>query len=94
MLYFFIYTNILQHPDLSVYPLYCREHEGEIRAVFERSKIMIWSDEDNELSPNEKRSLSSYINQKLESIFSIRLSKASKGGKYEKYEINQLFALI
>ena len=55
---------------------------------------MVWSDNDNELETNEKKALSKYINQKLESMFSIRLSKASKGGTYEKYQINQLFTLI
>jgi hypothetical protein len=55
---------------------------------------MIWSDEDNELTPNEKKSLSKYINQKLESMFSIRLSKTYKGGNRDKYEINNLFTLI
>ncbi len=76
-----------------LYYFYYREHEGEIRAVFERSKIMVWSDEDNELTPNEKNSLSKYINQKLEAMFSIRISKPYKG-KTEKYEINRLFTLI
>jgi len=55
---------------------------------------MIWSDDSNDLSPNEKKALSGYINQKLESCLGIKISKASKGGKYDKYEINQLFTLI
>jgi hypothetical protein len=55
---------------------------------------MVWSDEDNELSPNEKNALSKYVNQKLESMFSIRISKDINKGKCEKYKINQLFTLI
>jgi len=39
---------------LFLYYLYYRDNEEAIRAVFERSKIMVWSDEDNDLSPNEK----------------------------------------
>ncbi len=74
-----------------LYYLYYREHEGEIRAVFERSKIMVWSDEDNELEANEKKALSKYINQKLESVFSIRITPTYKGSS--KYEINKMFLL-
>ncbi len=71
---------------------YCREHEGEIRAVFERSKIMVWSD-NNGLSPNEKNALSKYVNQKLESMFSIRISKDINKGSCVYYKINQLFSI-
>jgi hypothetical protein len=74
--------------DYSNLHRYCRENEENIRAVFERSKFMVWSDNDDKLDPNEKKSLSKYVNQKLESCFGIRLSKATKGGTYNNYEIN------
>ena len=80
--------------DYSGIHRYCKENQDDIRAVFERSKIMIWSDDSKDLSPNEKKALSKYINQKLDSCLSIRISKASKGGCSVKYEINQLFTLI
>jgi len=53
---------------------------------------MVWSDDSNNLSPNEKNALSKYINQKLESCLSIRISKQYKG-RTEKYEISKLFIL-
>jgi len=77
--------------DYSNVHKYCRENEEAIRAVFERSKIMVWSDNDNELETNEKKALSKYINQKLEAIFSVRLTPTSKGSS--KYEINKMFLL-
>jgi hypothetical protein len=80
--------------DYSNLHKYCRENEENIRAVFERSKFMVWSDNDDKLEPNEKNSLSKYVNQKLESYFGIRLSKAGSGGSCNKYEINHLFSLI
>lgn len=55
---------------------------------------MIWSDDDDNLSPNEKREISGYVNQKLESCLGIRISKDINKGKCDKYVINQLFNLI
>lgn len=78
--------------DYSGIHRYCKENQDAIRAVFERSKIMVWSDDSNNLSPNEKNALSKYINQKLESCLSIRISKQYKG-RTEKYEISKLFIL-
>lgn len=71
--------------------LYCRENEENIRAVFERSKIMVWSDEDTDMDPNEKMALSKYVNQKLESMLGIRLTPTSKGSL--KYEITDCFII-
>jgi len=80
--------------DYSQIHRYCRENEEAIRAVFERSKFMVWSDKDDKLEPNEKNSLSKYINQKLESCLGIRLSRAGTSSKCDKYVIKQLFTLI
>lgn len=55
---------------------------------------MVWDDDDNKIEPNEKRALTSYINQKLESCLGIRISKEEKGGTYNNYVINQLFTLM
>jgi len=52
---------------------------------------MVWSDNDDNLSTNEKKALSKYINQKLESCLSIRITPTYKGSS--KYEISKLFIL-
>ena len=95
-MYFFINSDIKLEKikiDYSIHH-YCRENEERIRSVFDRSKIMVWDDDDNKIEPNEKRALTSYINQKLESCLGIRISKEEKGGTYNNYVINQLFTLM
>jgi hypothetical protein len=68
---------------------YCRENEKSIRSSFERSKMMEWGE--NELEANQKKALSKYVNQKLESCFGIRITPTSKGSL--KYEIVNQFVL-
>ena len=51
---------------------------------------MEWKDE---LTPNEKKALSKYVNQKLESILGIRMSKTRDDGRCSDYIINRLFIL-
>ena len=58
-----------------------------MRAVF-GSKIMTWKDT---INGNEKKSISKFINQKLEVMLGVRITPTSKGSK--NFEINKLFIL-
>ena len=61
-----------------------------MRAVF-GSKIMTWKDV---LDGNEKKSLSKFINQKLEAMLGLRITPTSKTRQRDmKYKIHKLFVL-
>ncbi len=64
---------------------YCKENEETMRVVF-GSKVMVWKDV---LDGNEKKSLTNFVNQKLEACLGVRISKPYKASS--NYYINKLF---
>ena len=59
-----------------------------MRVVF-GSKVMKWKDV---LDGNEKKSLTNFVNQKLEACLGVRITPTSKGSDM-KYKLNHLFVL-
>ncbi len=65
---------------------YCKENEEDIYCLFD-CKRMDWEDE---LDSNEKKSLSKYVNKKLESMIGLNFETNTKN---LYYKINQLFII-